>query len=170
MGDYLDSHPETNQTLTTMLQQQAGPESVDSLKSYFGANPKVAADMASIAAADQHVDAVQAADQHPPGHGPDAAGGRCRRAARPAARGGPAGPARARCTLPGRHGRTTTAKRSLSSFDRSIQRRIGRAATDPAARCRPGRRRSFQASGGVNAGSGPVGGSSSGSAHSRCGT
>jgi hemophore len=49
MGDYLDAHPETNQTMTTMLQQQAGPQSVDSLKSYFGANPKVAADMASIA-------------------------------------------------------------------------------------------------------------------------
>ena len=49
MGDYLDSHPETNQTMTTMLQQQAGPESMTSLKSYFGANPKVAADMASIA-------------------------------------------------------------------------------------------------------------------------
>src|ERR1700761_4285021 len=49
MGDYLDSHPETNQTMTTMLQQQAGPQSVTSLKSYFAANPKVAADMAGIA-------------------------------------------------------------------------------------------------------------------------
>ena len=49
MGDYLDSHPETNQTMTTMLQQQAGPQSLTSLKSYFEANPKVAADMASIA-------------------------------------------------------------------------------------------------------------------------
>jgi heme-binding protein len=49
MGDYLDSHPETNQTMTTMLQQQAGPQSMTSLKSYFEANPKVAADMASIA-------------------------------------------------------------------------------------------------------------------------
>src|ERR1700760_2360340 len=49
MGDYLDSHPETNQTMTTMLQQQAGPQSVPSLKSYFAANPKVAADMAGIA-------------------------------------------------------------------------------------------------------------------------
>jgi hemophore len=49
MGDYLDSHPETNQTMTTMLQQQAGPQSMTSLKSYFAANPKVAADMASIA-------------------------------------------------------------------------------------------------------------------------
>jgi hemophore len=49
MGDYLDSHPETNQTMTTMLQQQAGPQSVTSLKSYFEANPKVAGDMTSIA-------------------------------------------------------------------------------------------------------------------------
>jgi heme-binding protein len=49
MGDYLDSHPETNQTMTTMLQQQAGPQSFTSLKSYFEANPKVAGDMTSIA-------------------------------------------------------------------------------------------------------------------------
>ena len=49
MGDYLDSHPETNQTMTTMLQQQAGPQSLGSLKSYFEANPKVAGDMTSIA-------------------------------------------------------------------------------------------------------------------------
>ena len=49
MGDYLDSHPETNQAMTTMLQQQAGPQSVTTLKSYFEANPKVAMDMTSIA-------------------------------------------------------------------------------------------------------------------------
>lgn len=49
MGDYLDSHPETNQAMTTILQQQAGPQSVTSLKSYFEANPKVAVDMTSIA-------------------------------------------------------------------------------------------------------------------------
>lgn len=49
MGDYLDSHPETNQTMTTMLQQQAGPQSLTSLKSYFEANPKVAGDMTSLA-------------------------------------------------------------------------------------------------------------------------
>lgn len=48
MGDYLDSHPETNQAMTTILQQQAGPQSVTSLKSYFEANPKVALDMTSI--------------------------------------------------------------------------------------------------------------------------
>jgi hemophore len=45
IGDYLDAHPETNQTMTAMLQQQGGPES---MKSYFAANPKVAADMGSI--------------------------------------------------------------------------------------------------------------------------
>jgi heme-binding protein len=49
MGDYLDSHPQTNQAMTTMLQQQAGPQSMTSLKSYFEANPKVALDMTYIA-------------------------------------------------------------------------------------------------------------------------
>jgi hemophore len=49
MGDYLDSHPETNQAMTTMLQQQAGPQSLTGLKSYFEANPKVASDMQSMA-------------------------------------------------------------------------------------------------------------------------
>jgi heme-binding protein len=49
MGDYLDSHPETNQSMTSMLQQQAGPQSVSGVKSYFEAHPKVAADMTSIA-------------------------------------------------------------------------------------------------------------------------
>jgi heme-binding protein len=50
MGDYLDAHPETNQTMTAMLQQQAGPQSFTGMKSYFEANPKVAGDMTSIAA------------------------------------------------------------------------------------------------------------------------
>jgi hemophore len=49
MGDYLDSHPETNQAMTTMLQQQAGPQSLTTVKSYFEANPKVTADLTSIA-------------------------------------------------------------------------------------------------------------------------
>jgi heme-binding protein len=48
MGDYLDAHPETNQAMTTMMQQQAGPQSMTSLKSYFEANPKVAVDLTSI--------------------------------------------------------------------------------------------------------------------------
>ena len=46
-GDYLDSHPETNQVMTTAL-QQAGPESVNSLKNYFQANPAVANDLEKI--------------------------------------------------------------------------------------------------------------------------
>jgi heme-binding protein len=47
-GDYLDSHPETNQAMTTVLQQQAGPQSFASLKSYFEANPKAASDLQTI--------------------------------------------------------------------------------------------------------------------------
>ena len=48
-GDYLDSHPETNQAMTAALQQQAGPQSLGSLKSYFETHPKVAVDMQAIA-------------------------------------------------------------------------------------------------------------------------
>ena len=40
MGDYLDSHPDTNQAMTTMLQQQGGPQSLTSMKSYFEATPR----------------------------------------------------------------------------------------------------------------------------------
>ncbi len=48
MGDYLDAHPDTNQVMTTMLQQQAGPQSMTTLKSYFEAHPKVATDLQTI--------------------------------------------------------------------------------------------------------------------------
>jgi heme-binding protein len=48
-GDYLDGHPETNQAMTNVLQAPAGPDSVNSLKSYFDANPKAASDMQTIA-------------------------------------------------------------------------------------------------------------------------
>jgi heme-binding protein len=48
-GDYLDGHPETNQAMTTVLQQPAGPQSVDSLKSYFTGNPRAASDLQTIA-------------------------------------------------------------------------------------------------------------------------
>jgi heme-binding protein len=48
-GDYLDGHPETNQAMTTVLSQPAGPQSVNSLKAYFDANPKAASDMQTIA-------------------------------------------------------------------------------------------------------------------------
>ena len=48
-GDYLDGHPETNQAMTTVVQQPAGPQSVDSLKGYLTANPKAASDLQTIA-------------------------------------------------------------------------------------------------------------------------
>lgn len=48
-GDYLDGHPQTNQAMTSVLQQPAGPDSVNSLKSYFDANPKAASDLQTIA-------------------------------------------------------------------------------------------------------------------------
>jgi heme-binding protein len=48
-GDYLDGHPETNQAMTSVMQQPAGPTSVTSLKSYFEANPKAASDLQTIA-------------------------------------------------------------------------------------------------------------------------
>jgi hemophore len=48
-GDYLDGHPETNQAMTSVMQQPAGPNSVKSLKSYFDANPKAASDLQTIA-------------------------------------------------------------------------------------------------------------------------
>ena len=49
-GDYLDGHPETNQVLTTALQQQPGPQTVAGLKSYFDANPKVQDDLTRLTA------------------------------------------------------------------------------------------------------------------------
>jgi heme-binding protein len=48
-GDYLDGHPETNEAMTSALQQQAGPQSVDSLRTYLAANPKAASDLQTIA-------------------------------------------------------------------------------------------------------------------------
>ena len=88
MGDYLDSHPETNQAMTTMLQQQAGPQSITALKSYFEANPKVAVDMTSIA---QPLTGLSTQCKLPitipQAHGPDAAGaGRGRAGCRPGCR------------------------------------------------------------------------------------
>src|ERR1700687_4839236 len=47
-GTYLDSHPETNQALTTISQQQAGPQSLGAVKTYFDANPQVAKDMQQL--------------------------------------------------------------------------------------------------------------------------
>jgi heme-binding protein len=48
MGTYLDSHPETNQALTTISQQQPGPQSLGAVKTYFDANPQVAKDMQQL--------------------------------------------------------------------------------------------------------------------------
>jgi hemophore len=48
MGTYLDAHPETNQALTTISQQQAGPQSLGAVKTYFDANPQVAKDMQQL--------------------------------------------------------------------------------------------------------------------------
>jgi heme-binding protein len=48
MGTYLDSHPQTNQALTTISQQQSGPQSLGAVKSYFDANPQAAKDMQQL--------------------------------------------------------------------------------------------------------------------------
>lgn len=50
MGTYLDSHPQTNQALTAISQQQAGPQSLVALKTYFDANPQAEADMTKLQA------------------------------------------------------------------------------------------------------------------------
>jgi hemophore len=47
-GNYLDSHPATNQALTTISQQPAGPQSLAYLKTYFDANPQVSKDMQTL--------------------------------------------------------------------------------------------------------------------------
>lgn len=44
-GAYLDTHPQTDRALTMITQQQSGPQSLGALKSYFDANPLVAADL-----------------------------------------------------------------------------------------------------------------------------
>ena len=50
MGTYLDTHPQTNQALTTISQQQVGPQSLGTVKSYFDANPQAAKDMQQLQA------------------------------------------------------------------------------------------------------------------------
>ncbi|MDT5103989.1 MAG: heme-binding protein [Mycobacterium sp.] len=47
-GSYLDSHPETNTALTTISQQQGGPQSLVAIKTYFDANPQAAKDMQQL--------------------------------------------------------------------------------------------------------------------------
>ena len=48
MGYYLDAHPQTNQALTTISQQQTGPQSLGAVKTYFDANPQAAKDMQQL--------------------------------------------------------------------------------------------------------------------------
>jgi hemophore len=48
MGNYLDTHPQTNQALTTISQQQGGPQSLVALKTYFDANPQAAKDLQAL--------------------------------------------------------------------------------------------------------------------------
>lgn len=47
-GMYLDSHPQTNQVLTAVAGQPAGPQSLATLKTYFDANPQAATDLQVI--------------------------------------------------------------------------------------------------------------------------
>lgn len=47
-GIYLDAHPDANRALTTISQQQAGPQSLAALKTYFDANPQTASDLKAI--------------------------------------------------------------------------------------------------------------------------
>lgn len=47
-GNYLDAHPATNTALTTISQQQAGPQSLAALKTYFDANPQAAKDIQAL--------------------------------------------------------------------------------------------------------------------------
>jgi heme-binding protein len=47
-GEYLEEHPQTNQALTTISQQQGGPQSLGALKAYFDANPQVAKEMQQL--------------------------------------------------------------------------------------------------------------------------
>lgn len=48
IGNYLDTHPQTNQALTTISRQQAGPETIGALKTYFDANPQAAKDIGQL--------------------------------------------------------------------------------------------------------------------------
>ncbi len=49
-GSYLDSHPQTNQALTTISQSQGGPQSLVALKTYFDANPQAGKDLQTLQA------------------------------------------------------------------------------------------------------------------------
>ncbi len=72
-GSYLDSHPETNTALTMITQQQAGPQSLVALKTYFDANPQAGKDMQLLQQPLVNLsDQVQAAADASPADGADA--------------------------------------------------------------------------------------------------
>lgn len=50
VGDYLDSHPETNQVVTGALQNPPSPQSIGAVNAYFNANPKVQSDIQTVTA------------------------------------------------------------------------------------------------------------------------
>jgi len=47
-GIYLEANPETNETLTVLAAQPAGPQSIAALKLYFDRNPQAAKDLEAI--------------------------------------------------------------------------------------------------------------------------
>jgi heme-binding protein len=50
MGTYLETHPQSNQALTTIAAQPAGPQSLVAAKDFFDTNPQAAADMERLQA------------------------------------------------------------------------------------------------------------------------
>ena len=50
MGNYLDTHPDTNQALTAIAAQPAGPQSLAAAKTYFDAKPAAAKDLQRLQA------------------------------------------------------------------------------------------------------------------------
>ncbi|BBX28217.1 hemophore [Mycolicibacterium alvei] len=48
IGNYLDTHPKTNQALTTISQQQGGATSIAALKAYFDTDPQAAKDIQQL--------------------------------------------------------------------------------------------------------------------------
>lgn len=71
MGDYLDSHPETNQVMTAVLQQQVGRIAEGPFR---GESQGRIGSARAFATADRSFDSVLAADQRPAGDRFDAGG------------------------------------------------------------------------------------------------
>lgn len=79
-GIYLEAHPETNEVLTMLAAQPAGPNSIAALKLYFERDPQAAEDLGGHSATADVADRqVQAADLAATGSRSDAGGpaGRC---------------------------------------------------------------------------------------------